>query len=323
MRIRHVRAWFTVAFMAAVILPAHAQQYPVKAARVLVGFVAGGPVDVLARELAQSFGSSMGQPFVVENRAGGNAVIAAEVVARAAPDGYSLLVTPEFAMTVNPSGYAKLSYDPMADFAPVSQLVGANFGLAANAQKVPGATLADLIAQAKANPGKVNYGSASTLSQLVVEQLKGAQGLNIVYVPYKGTAQMLPALLAGEVELAIGPAAPYATFVKEGRVRVLVVTGARRDPLLPDTPTLREAGFAQLETQSWLGLFTTAGTPPAVVARLNAEALKALSDSQLRQRIAKVGFYPIAGTPEQLGVVVKTEIARWAPVVKAAGIKFD
>ena len=303
--------------------PLKAQQYPSKPVRIFVGFSAGGPVDVLARALAQGFSTSTGQSFVVENRAGANTVIAAETVARSAPDGYTLLVTAEFTMTVNPSAYASLSYDPLKDFSPVSLLAAANFAIASNAAKVSATGLRELIAHARANPGKLSYGAASTLTQLVVEQLKSDQRVDLVHVPYKGAAQVVPALLAGDIDLAIGPAGAYAPLARAGKARILVITGPRRDPLIPDAPTLREAGLPNLETLSWIGLFAPAGTPRPVVAKLNAEAAKALAEPQLHARIVKVGFAPVASPPERLAAQIKSDIARWAPLVKAAGIKFN
>jgi len=303
--------------------PLRAQPYPSKPVRIVTGLSAGGPVDVLARALAHSLGASTGQTFLVENRAGGNTVIAAETVARAAPDGYTLLVTPEFAMTVNPSVYTKLSYDPLKDFSPVSMLAVNNFAIVSNSSKAPGAGLSDVLAYAKSNPGKLSYGVASTLGQLVVEQMKSEQRVDLLHVPYKGAAEVAPALIAGQIDLAIGPIGAYAPLAKAGKARVLAVTGPKRDAMLPEVPTLREMGLANLEMLSWVGLFAPAGTPPNVVARLNAEALKALADVQLRNQIAKAGFEPAASSPEKLLATIKSEIARWTPLVKAAGIKFN
>ena len=320
----YARAVCFIAVLAwGLVSPLQAQPYPSKPVRIVIGLAAGGPIDVLARSLAQSFGVSMSQAFVVENRTGGNLVIATETVARAAPDGYTLLVVAEAAMTVNPSAYTKLSYDPLKDFSPVSLLAGANFAIASNSAKAPSALFGEVIAYAKANPGKLSYGAASPLTQLVLEQLKSDQRIDLLHVPYKGAAEVVPALLAGHIDLAIGPAGAYAPLAKAGKARVLVVTGPKRDALLPDTPTLREVGLGSLETLSWVGLFAPAGTPQAVVARLNAESVKALADPALRARLAKLGFEPVAGMPETLAAQIKSDIARWAPVVKAAGVKFD
>lgn len=303
--------------------PLKAQDYPTKPVRIINGFSPGGPVDILSRTLAQGFSASMGQTFVVENRVGGNLVIAVEAVARSAPDGYTLLVTAEFAMTVNPSAYTKLTYDPVKDFSPVSLLAGANFAIAANAAKVSAVGLSEVIAYAKANPGKLSYGAASTLTQLIVEQLKSEQRVDLLHVPYKGAAEVVPALLAGQIDLAIGPAGAYAPLAKAGKARILVITGPKRDPLIPEAPTLREAGYPNLETLSWIGLFAPVGTPRTVIAKLNAESAKALADPKLRPLVTKVGFDPVAGSPETLAAQVKSDIARWAPLVKAAGIKFN
>jgi tripartite-type tricarboxylate transporter receptor subunit TctC len=309
--------------VAGLVAPLQAQQYPSKPVRVVLGLIPGGPVDTLARALAQSFTVNMGQSFIVENRAGGNLVIAAETVARAAPSGYTLLVTPEFAMTVNPSAYSALSYSPVKDFSAVSLLAVNNFTICSNSAKLPGAGFADMLAYAKAKPGELTYGVASTLSQLLVEQMKLEQRVDLLHVPYKGSADVVPALLAGQIDLAVGPLSAYAPLAKAGKARILVVTGPKRDAMAPEAPTLREVGLASLETLSWIGLFAPAGTPQNLVAKLNTEALKALAEPQLRAQLAKVGFDPVGSTPEALAATVKEDIARWAPLVKAAGIKFD
>jgi tripartite-type tricarboxylate transporter receptor subunit TctC len=242
--------------------PLGAQPYPAKPVRIVVGLAAGGPIDTLARALAQSFGASTGQSFVVENRAGGNFVIATESVARAAPDGYTLLVTPESPMTVNPSAYTALSYDPLKDFAPVAMLAEANFAIASNSAKVPSASFADILAHAKANRGKLSYGAASPLTQLIVEQLKLEQRLDMLHVPYKGAAEVVPALLAGHIDLAVGPAGAYAPLAKAGKARVLVITGASSRSSTPRRSRRSPSRRCARASRKW-GFSRWAGRPKA------------------------------------------------------------
>jgi tripartite-type tricarboxylate transporter receptor subunit TctC len=318
-----VRTCAAIAFAVALLVPAaHAQQYPAKGGRIVITFPPGGAIDFLGRQLAQKFTESMGQPFIVDNRAGGNSIIGTEHVARSAPDGYTLLLAIDSIMTMNTSLYSKLPYDPAKDFAPVSQLAVNQMVVLGNAAKLPG-SLADAMAYARANPGKLNVGVSGLVTQLVGEQLGAAAGAKLTHVPYKGSAPLLPAVLSGEVELAIDGLSIYVPHIKEGKVRALAMANSKRQPRLGDTPTLRELGFQQAEMDSWLGLFAPAGTPRPVVTKLNAEVKKALDDPQVRERLLANYQEPVTGTPEELGALVRSDAARWSPVIKALGIKLD
>ena len=299
-----------------------AQQYPSRPIRLIISFPAGGGVDTAARILAQKMGESMGQQVVVDNRPGGNTVISAEAAARTAPDGYTIFMPLDFTMTMNTSLFTKLPYDPLRYFSPITQVVSGNMIIVAN-PKVPGRNFQEVIAYARANPGKLNYGASAMLTRLIGEQIKYATRTEMVYVPYKGTAPMVQAVLGGEIELVVDGLPIYVQHVKEGKLRALATTGPKRDALLPETPTVRELGFPELEVRSWLSLFAPAGTPRSVVAKLNAEAAKALADPGARERLAAMGFEPIPGSPEQLTAAVKADTAKWAPMIKAAGISLD
>ncbi|MFM9969217.1 MAG: Bug family tripartite tricarboxylate transporter substrate binding protein [Burkholderiales bacterium] len=304
-------------------LPALAQQYPSKPVRIVVPFGPGSPIELSARQLGQRVGESLGQSFVIDNRPGANTILGAEVAVRAAPDGYTLFHPLDTTMTLVPFLYDKLPYDPIKDFTPVGQITQGAYVIATHA-KAPYRTLAEMIGYAKTKPGGINVGSSTAFSQLMTVILRQEAGVPITYVAYKGSAQMVQALLAGELDATIDSTASYPGLVKAGKAVALVTTGTARAPQLPDAPTVREAGFPQLEAHGWTAWFVPAGTPDSIVRRLSAEMIKALNDPEYRMRNANAGLAALnPSTPEALGALVKDGIARWGSRVKAAGLKLD
>ena len=298
----------------------NAQTYPTRTVRLIVAFPPGGVSDTVGRQLAQKLQEQMGQPVVVENRPGGNFVIAAEAAARSPADGYTLFLAIDSIMTMNPLQIDKLPYDPVKDFAPISLVAAQSMFMVASA-KAPGKNLKELLAYAKANPGKVNFAASVLTAQLIGEQIKLKEGIDMQYVPFKGPPPMLQALLNGEVDFAITTFVPYANYVKEGRLRGLAVTGTRRDSPAPDAPTLTELGYPEFTYRFWLALFAPAGTPSAALERLNAETNKALNDPEMKQRLAAAGLEATPSTPATLSQLMRDDLEKWTKVVRAAKIK--
>lgn len=301
-------------------VPADAQIYPSRPLHLIISFPPGGVSDTVGRQLAQKLQEQMGQPVVVENRPGGNFVIAAVAAAKAPADGHTIFMAVDSTMTLNPLQFDPLPYDPVKDFAPISLVAAQSLFIVASA-KAPGKTLHDLVAYAKANPGKVTFGASALAAQLIAEQIKLKDGVDMLYVPFKGPPPMLQALLNGEVDFAVTTFVPYASHVKEGRLRGLAVTGTRRDVPAPDSPTLAELGYPELTYRFWLGMFAPAGTPAPVLDRLNAEIGKALNDAVMKQRLSAAGLEPTPGTAAQLAQAMRDDLDKWTRVVRTAKIK--
>jgi tripartite-type tricarboxylate transporter receptor subunit TctC len=304
--------------------PAHAQGYPAKAVRIVVAQAAGAQSDLFTRMLGQKLGESFGQSVVSDPRPGAGGAVGAELVARAAPDGYTLLMGTNSTHSANPALYAKLPYDPVRDFAPITLTVATPYVMAVH-PSLPVATLKQFIAFAKAKPGQMNYASAGNGSthHLCGELLKSMTGIAIVHVPYKGGPPSTMAVLGGEMAMHFSSVSALHTYVKNGRLKALGVTAAKRASLLPDVPTMSEAGLPGFEMLSWFGLLAPAATPQAIVSRLNAETIKALNMADIKSTIAAQGSDIVAGTPEQFGDYIKSEIARIAKIAKTAGIKAE
>jgi tripartite-type tricarboxylate transporter receptor subunit TctC len=301
---------------------AAAQPFPTKPIQVIVAFPPGGRIDLVARQVAQKMTENLGQPLVIVNKPGGNTNIAAEFVARAPADGYTVFHCIDSTLTINPALYEKLPFDPIRDFAPISRLVLGSSLLVANA-RLPIRTARELFEHAKSNPGKINYGATSPSTQLTVEQFKSATGVNIVHIPYKGTAQLVQALVAGEIDFVVDGVEAYVSHIKAGKLRPLATFGSARDILLPDVPTAREAGFPEVEKTSWWGWFAPAGTPRPVVTRLNASMNWALTQPDLKEKLTAFGTLPSPSTPEELAADLKSDVAKWPPMIKAAGIRVE
>ena len=301
--------------------PAYAQTYPSRPIRIVVPYPAGGGIDVMSRLIAQRLAQRFGQAVVVENKPGAGTLVAAESVARATPDGATLMITTDATITINPHLYAKLPYDPVKDFAPVTQLVLLNQLLVANAD-LPVNNLRELIAYAKANPAKLNYASYGVGSQphLAMEILKSQAGINIVHVPYKGIPQAVPAAIAGEVQLTFSGAASTQAHLKGGRLKALAIGGKARLALLPDVPTFAEQGFPEVPANAWFGLFAPAATPPEIIARLHAEMTRILKDPEFAQNeIVAKGYELVASSPAEFAAFLQNDSRRNAIAVKVSG----
>lgn len=315
-------AGHALAILLLMLAPAAAQTYPDRPIRLLVGFAAGGPADISARVLGDRFAEAWGQPVVIENITGAAGNIATERVAKAAPDGYTLLLAASATIVTNPSLYQKLAFDPVNDLAPVSQvcftpnLLVVPSDLAAKSVK-------ELVAYARAQPGTLTFGSAGvgTSQHLAGELFKTMAGIDIQHVPYRGIAAVMPDLLGGRLTMAFGNISAVLPLVREGRLRALAVTSARRSASAPNLPTMIEEGFAEFDSTAWFGLMAPAGTPAPVIAKLHREAARILALPDVRSRFDELGMEVIGNTPAEFAAVIKTETPQWAKVIKAAGIK--
>ena len=313
------------ALLAGAFNPAQAQPYPTKPIRIVVPYPAGGGIDVLSRLLGARLAQRFNQTVVIDNKPGAGTIVAAESVARATPDGYTLMVTTDATISINPHLYAKLPYDPVKDFAPITQLVFLNQLLVAHAA-LPVSNLKALVAYAKAQPGKLNYASYGIGSQphLAMEIFKNQSGTDIVHVPYKGIPQAVPAAIAGEVQLTFSGAASTQAHIKAGRLKALAIGGNARLPLMPEVPTFAEQGFADVPANAWFGLFAPAGTPRDVIAALHAEVTRILKEPEfLQKEIIAKGYELVAGTPEEFAVFLAADTRRNAQAVKISGARAE
>lgn len=303
-------------------LSAHAQGYPSKPVRIVVAQAPGAQSDLFTRLLGQKLSESLGQPVISDPRPGAGGAIGAEIGARAAPDGYTLLMATNSTHSANPALYAKLPYDPVNDFAPITLTVVTPYVLTTH-PSLPVSTLKQLIEFAKARPGQLNYASAGNGSthHLCGELLKSMTGINIVHVPYKGGPPATAAVMSGEMSMQFSSLSALHTLIKVGKLRALGVTATKRAQLLPEVPTIAEAGLPGFEMLSWFGLLAPAATPRAIINRLNAETIKALNLPDVKSMIAAQGTEARPGTPEQLGDYIKSEITRIGKIAREAGIK--
>lgn len=301
---------------------ASGQEFPSRTVRIVVPFTPSGPTDVISRILAERLATKWRQPVIVENRPGAGTVIGSDIVAKAPPDGHTILMAVT-AHAVNATLVKKLPYDTVKDFAPIVLIATAPNILAVN-PAVPVKSIAELIAYLKANPGKLNAGShgKGNMSHLAAEMLKATTGTDFTVIQYKGAQPAATALVAGEVNFMFDTGV-VAPFVQSGKVRVIGTTGTRRATHFPDVPTLIESGLQDFEVISWYGYFTTAGTPRAALDVLNRGFNETLAEPDIRARILKLNQEPAGGTQEELDRIVKTQIIRWATVIKAAGIEPD
>jgi len=306
---------------AAAVGTAHAD-FPSRPVRVLVGFTPGGGTDITARALGQKFAEAWGKPVIVENLPGAGGSIAAERVAKAAPDGHTLLLTTGAAIVVNPSLFDKLGFDPVRDLAPISQVCMSASVLTVG-NDVPARSVQELVALARAQPGKLTFGSAGigTSMHLGGEVFKSMARIDIVHVPYRGATAALPDVVAGRVTMYFGVMASTMPLVRDGRLRPLAVTSAQRSAVAPELPTMAEAGFPGFDVTLWFGLLTTAGTPEPVIRQIYRETLNALASPDVRTRLADVGMELIGSSPEAFGEVIRAEIPKWAKVIRDAGAK--
>jgi len=298
----------------------HAQDYPSRPLRLIVPTAPGGGTDFTGRLVAAKLSESLGQQVVVENRGGGGGSVGADNAAKSTPDGYTLLLGSIATHAVNPALYKKLPYDHLKDFAPVS-LIGTVPNALVVHPAVPAKSVQEFIAYAKANPGKINYGSSGVGSppHLSMELLRSMTGINLVHVPYKGAGPALADLLGGQMQAMCTSLAGLINFIKSGRVRALGVTTAKRNPQLPDVPTIVESGIPGYEVTIWYAVFAPVATPKAIVQKLNTEMVKALNSPEMKERMALQGMDPAPSTPAELTAFVKIETAKWAKAAKDSG----
>jgi len=296
--------------------------YPSRPIRLIVPFPPGGPIDVMARFVVQRLGPGLGQ-IIIDNRPGAGGTLGSKAAALAEPDGYTLLFGSSTTLAAAPSLYRNSGYDPVKSFVPVGMISSVPFVLAV-APHVPANTLAELVAYAKANPGKLNFGAPTgTLPHLTGEMLKIRAGIDMVHVPYKGAATAITDLLSGEMDMTFEPISVMVGHVHDGTVRPLVVTGDKRSPELPGVPTMIESGYPGFVSLSWTGIVAPAGTPPAVVARLNGAILETFRAKDAQDGLARLGAEPNFGTPESFGAAIAAEIPKWGEAVRAAGVRLD
>jgi tripartite-type tricarboxylate transporter receptor subunit TctC len=315
-----LRLTFLAACLAVASAPAGAQDFPARPVRFVVPFAAGSATDTLARILSQKIASAEGWSIVVENLGGASGMVAAQKVARAAPDGYTVFVTTNTTHAANQSLFKQVPYDAVADFEPVGQLCSFTLALAVN-PSVPAASVRELVAYGKANPGKLTFGSGSSSARIAGEMLKVLGGFDMLHVPYKSNPQAMTDLLGGRISLMFADVATTLPQIRDHKVNGLAVSSAHRSPLAPELPTVAESGLPGYELTAWGAAFVPAKTPAAVIDKLHAAFAAALADKAVQQALLQAGIEPAPGTPDQLRVFVASEIKKWAEIVKAAGIE--
>ena len=318
-----IRFWIAIVSCVLAVAPAAAQDsYPGKPIRIIVGYSAGGGNDIIVRVMQPELAKGLGQPIVVENRPGAQSIVAAELVAKAPADGYTLLMGPSGPMTINPATYSKLPYHPQRDFAPVSMICSFPL-IVVVSSSLPVKSIQDLVAYAKANPGKSNYASSAGVFPVATELFKQKTGTSFEMIPYKGSGESIQAVIAGQVTMTIVDPAPATGPLKAGTIRALAVTSANRHPNWPDVPTMAEAGVADMEVPVWTAFFAPAKTPPAIVARLQKEVARVVHVPEVKERFAAMGLVSVGSSEEELARVVARDIEKYTAVAKAANIKND
>jgi tripartite-type tricarboxylate transporter receptor subunit TctC len=301
---------------------ASAQAWPAKPIRLMVPFPPGGSTDIVARIVAQKLGERLGQPLVIENRGGAGGTIGTALIAKAAPDGYNLAIASTSTHVVAPGVYPKLEYDPVKDFAPVGLMAISPYLLVVN-PSVPAKSVKELVDLAKSQPGKLTYASAGvgSTTQLAMEMLKAASGTYVLHIPYNGNGPAGTAVVAGQVDALFGSLPALLSFAKSGRVRPLAVGTPKRSPSLPDVPTVAESGYAGFDASLWLAIVAPAGTPQAIVERLNKELNALVAAADTREAFDKAGTEPLTGTPADLAAMIRDGVPKYAKIIKAAGVK--
>lgn len=303
---------------------AWAQEYPVKAIRFIAPNLPGGPTDILARLIGQKLADGFGQPVVIENRAGAGGNIGTEAAAKSPPDGYTLVTGNNATFGANVSLYKHLAFDPIKDFAPIV-LVGTQPNILVVHPSLPVTSVRQLIALAKARPGELNYAGSGmgAVAHLAAEMFKSMAGVNIVHIPYKSAGPALVDVIAGQNQLMFATSLSVQPHIKSARLRALAVTTAKRSRLMPELPTIAEAGVPGFEAMTWHGVLTTGGTPPAIVNKLNAEINRILQLPDVRERLGSLGAEIIGGTPQEFADHIKREIPKWAKVIRDAGVRLE
>jgi tripartite-type tricarboxylate transporter receptor subunit TctC len=303
---------------------AQAQGYPDRPIRIIVPYTPAGTTDILARLVGQKMNETWGQPVIVDNRPGANGNIGTEIAARATPDGYTIIMGAAATHSINNTLYPKLTWDAVKDFAPISLVAVVPNILVVN-NSLPVKNVKELVAYAKANPGKLTHGSPGngSTSHLSMELFKSLSGTQMVHVPYKGSAGVLADVMAGQISLTMDNIPVYLPQVKAGKIRALGVSSARRTPAAPEIPTVSEAGVPGLEAVSWFGLLAPAKTPKAIVGKLSAETARIVKLPDVNKRISELGAEPVGGTPQEYAAFIQSEIAKWRKVIKDAGVKLE
>ena len=317
------RRFLFAAFMACAAWTSFAQTYPVKPIRLVVPYPPGGGTDIIGRVVAQKLTEAFGQQVVVDNRGGAGGSIGTEIVARSAADGYTLLMAPT-SHVINPSIYSKLPYDTLKDFAPITLAASATIVLATH-PSVPVKSVKELIAYAKSKPGELNFGSAGngTVFHLAGELFKRQAGIDMVHVPFKGGGPTVAALAGGQISAAFETMLALSPHIKAGRVRGLAITSSKRSSVMPELPTIAELGFPGIVAENWYGFYAPAGTPRAIVTRVNAEIVKSLQLRDVRERFQGLGTEVIGTTPEELDDYVHKEMTKWSRIAKEAGARVE
>ncbi len=315
---------FALAFALALPLAAAAQTYPSKPIRLICPFPPAGAVDIASRAMVHELTRILGQPVTVENKPGAGGNLGGVEVARAAPDGYTVLMTTSGIQAINPALYAKMPFDPNKDLVTVAPLVSLNNVLVLH-PSVPARSVKEVIALAKSQPGKLNFASSGNGTSI---HMSGAMflhltGIDMIHIPYKGSGPAVTDLLGGQVMMMFDNIPSSLPHIKAGKLRALATTGAKRDPALPELPTMAEAGVPGYESGVWFGLMVPAGTPREIIAKLNAAAVQSTKSPEFVKRMTDLGYNIIAGSPEDMAAMNKAEIARWTPIVKASGAKID
>jgi tripartite-type tricarboxylate transporter receptor subunit TctC len=322
-----MHAWLRIGFIAFSCMlyqPATAQIYPAKPVRMIVTFAPGGGADFVGRVVGQKLSEAFGQPLVIDNRAGANGAIGNEAVAKAAPDGYTLLLGAAGPLTIAPSLYAKLPFDTLRDYAPITLAASSAFAITLH-PSVPVNSVKELIALAKARPGKLNYGSSGTggSPHLATVLFASMTGTNLIHVPYKGLAPALTDLIGGQVDLLFADVGLVLPHRKAGKLKAVAVTGEKRSSVMPDLPTVAESGLTGYQTGTWYGILAPTGTSADVIARLNQETIKVLALPEVKERFLTQGIEPAGSTPAQFAAYLRAELDKWAKVIKAGGIKVE
>lgn len=300
-------------------------QYPIKPVRIIVPGLPGNAPDIMARLIADKLSQAWGQPVLVENRPGADGRIGAEAVAKSAADGHTLFLPNAGVITINPALYGKMSYDPIKDFTPITEAATIVIVLAAN-PTVAANSVGELVALAKAKPGALHYASAGNTSgipYLAGALLRDKAGIDVVHVPYKSSAQAQQDLLGAQIEFMYDTLAATLPHVKSGRLKVLAIVGSKRSPVLPEVPTLTEAGYPGTEGDAWAGLLAPAGTPRAVVEKIHADVTAILQQAEVRERLTGLGLAVVGSKPDEFAAVIKADTAKWAAVIRANNIKAD
>jgi tripartite-type tricarboxylate transporter receptor subunit TctC len=311
-------------FLAVAPLAASAQAYPSRPIRFVVPYPAGGPLDTVARLTAQKVSEAVKQPVIVDNKPGAGGNIGADIVAKSSADGYTLLMGAVATHAINPGLYAKIPYDPVRDFAPVTQLASTPNVLIVN-PAIPAANVREFIAYAKAHPGRLNFGSGSNGSagHLAGELFKTMAGVDMAHVPYKGSAPAMQDLVGGQIQAMFDNLASALGPMRAGKVKGLAVTTAQRSALAPDLPTIAESGLPGFDISTWFGVFAPAGTPRDVVERLHAEFIRALAAPDVREKMVNLGAEPVGNRPEAFAAYIQAEAEKYARVIKASGARVD